>query len=452
MKGLQECDPLKLPRLSLVVSCALVFLPRIAMSQEAPTDLRETVDDSAVDQIVAPAPPPPPAVFDDTQTPRRKKRNRAIDDVNGLQVGALRLYPMLEIGVVASDNGGLVAKNRKTDAALRIAPSLRLQSDWSRHELDAAAKINYQKSLATGDLTAVSSNNAAHFRLDIRRSTQADFDVSYDVSQATGANGDLATDAAKPRRDHSAATRVSLRHDFGAWFAEAGLGASGLYAEDTTLSDGTTENNADRAYVQPAARLRAGLSNGALWRPFAEVSYDPRFYVKNKDRNGVRRDSHGYNTMLGLEFDDAGIWSGSIAAAYTLRDYAAAGLNSEQAVGLEAHASWKPQESTSVDFNSTVGVQDDFSTGSTAVRVWTVDLALSHALTDRLKLNGGAGLTIEDGSSGTDETYSTRLGAEWQLNPFFALSGEVGSTWFDAAKKADRYDEQHASVSAVIRK
>jgi hypothetical protein len=434
--------PLKLRRLSLVVCGAIAFVPGFASAQEAPTDLRETVDDSAGDQIVAPVLPSPP-VFDDTSTPRRKTRIPAIDDVNGIEVGALRLYPSLEAGMVASDNGGFTANNKKADVAVRIEPSLRLQSDWSRHELDASAKVTYQKSLDTGDLNRLNARSAAHFRLDIRRSTQADFAASYDVSEATGANSDLAKDAAKPRRDHNAAAGVSVRHDFG---------ASGLYAEDTKLNDGTKEKNADRAYVQPLVRLRAGLSNGAAWRPFTEVSYDPRFYAKKKDRNGVKRDSHGYNTMLGLEFDDAGIWSGSIAAAYTLRDYAAAGLASEQAAGLEAHVSWRPQETTSVDFNSTVGVQDDFSNGSTAVRVWTVDLALSHALTDRLKLNGGAGLTIEDGSVGTSETYSARLGAEWQLNPFFALSGEVGSSWFDAAKKADRYDEQHASVTAVIRR
>ncbi len=443
---------MKLRRLSLVVCGVLAFGPGVALAQDATVDLRETVDDSAGDMIVAPAQPAPPPTFDDTQTPRARKRKAAADDVTGIGTGALRLYPSLEVGIVASSNGGLVEHNKKADVALRVAPALRLQSDWPRHELDAGAKVSYQKSLATGDLTSLGATGAAHFRLDIRRSTQADFNVSYDITEATGDGGNQPTDAANPRREHLPTARVSVRHDFGAWFAEAGGGASGLYAEDTKLNNGTVEKNADRAYIQPGQRLRAGLSNGALWRPFVEVSHDQRVYIKKTDRNGIKRNSHGYNSMLGLEFDDAGIWSGSIAAAYTLRDYAAAGLASAQVFGVDAHATWRPQEATSVDFNSTIGVNDDFGAGSTAVRVWTVDLALSHALTDRLKLNGGAGLTIEDGSAGTDETYSARLGAEWQLNPFFALSGEVGSTWFDAANNADSYTEQHASVSAVIRR
>jgi hypothetical protein len=278
------------------------------------------------------------------------------------------------------------------------------------------------------------------------------FDATYDLSEQRGSGGDLATNASEPRRDHNGFTQVALRHDFGAWFAEAAAGARGLYVEDVKLNDGTTEDNGDRAYVEPRLRLRAGIGNGARWRPFVEASYAPRFYDRSVDRNGVKRDSHGYSSLLGIEFDDSSIWSGSIAAAYSLRDYTNANLDSEHIIGIEGNANWQPQESTSIALNSSAGLEDSFSTGASTVRVWTVDLALSHALTDTLKLNAGAGLSIEDGAGGSDATYSARLGAEWQLNPFFALSGEIGSTWFDSADSADSYDEQHASVSAVIRR
>jgi hypothetical protein len=431
---------------------ALAIWPSLGFAQEAIDDLRESVDASAADQIVTPAVPPPPPTFDPPEQTRKVNKRRKQTDALGLRVDSLIAYPSLETGLIASSNAAQANKGKKSDIALRVAPALRLQSDWSRHELTASGRANYQKSLDTGALTSLNINSQGRLRLDIRRSTQADVSLAYDLNETRDAERDLAASAAKPRRDQTATGTISLRQDFGAWFAEAGIGATGLYASDVTLNNGTTEDNGDRNYIQPDVRIRTGLSTGAIWQPFIEASYDPRFYNRAKDRNGIKRNSQNYKTALGVEFDDGGIWDGSIAAAYTTRDYSDATLKSEQALGIEGRATWRPGEFTSVDFNSTVGLQDNFTTGATAVRIWTVDLAISHALTDELKLSGGTGLVIEDGSTGTNATYSARLGAEWQLNPFFALTGEIGSTWYDAKRKSDGYDEQRASLSAVIRR
>jgi hypothetical protein len=222
-------------------------------------------------------------------------------------------------------------------------------------------------------------------------------------------------------------------------------------ASDVQLVNGATENNADRAYTQPVLSLRGSTTGGAIFNPFVEVAYEPRFHDKRRDRNGIERDSQGLRASSGITFDDGIFWNGEVAATYLMRDFSDSSLKTAQAVGLTGRLSWQPTEFTSLTFTSGIDLDETASADSSATRLWTFGLSARHALRDNISLSGGMAVEIADGAGDSDYTYDAFLKAEWQLNPYLALAGQFESTWLDSGAPDGDYDDQRLIASVIIR-
>jgi hypothetical protein len=173
---------------------------------------------------------------------------------------------------------------------------------------------------------------------------------------------------------------------------------------------------------------------------------------KKFDRNGLRRDSHGFVASAGLVIADDAVWSGEIAATIETRDYADSALDTEVAPGLAANLQWRPTTLTRIDLSSGVALNETSSATDGATRSWTAGATFTHALRDNLDLIGGLSGSVSEASSGTDVAVNTRAGLEWKFNPLLALSAAYEGAWLFADDASDDYDEQRVVASIIMRR
>jgi hypothetical protein len=433
---------------ALLVGSASFSMTEYASAQEMTDDIGDV---SVQPQKVTPIPVPQ----EEAITPRKKKRSVADPyAAQGLALGqgGIRLYPTLEIDAGFTSNVQRSPTIKKSDFSLELKPSLNFASDWSRHRWTGSLSADILKYKDSSDLSTLSGSAQTAFRLDIRHTTHSDFTANYALSQAGPGNTSLPGNAKTPRTDQNFGVTAGITHDFGGLEASATTALARSLFDDVALVGGGTEINSDRNYWSPSIKLRGELGYaGAVFRPYAELTYDPRFHDKTLDRNGQQRNSQGFALAAGLAIDDGPIWTGDIAITDQLRTYADPALGTVNALGFAGRLSWRPTEITTIDATTSLSLDETALVNVAAIKTWTMGINVTQALRDNVNLVAGTTMSLQNNGLTTDRTNTVNLGLNWQVNPNMGAGIAYTGTWLTSSTAAASYDEQRLMTSIILR-
>jgi hypothetical protein len=440
-----------------VLLVAVLTVASAAHAQEAPSDLKPTVLDAAsVDDESASS--VKPSTLEETEEPVVPRKRKVAADLYapiGIDTGGLRLYPSLEIGSVATSNVAQSNLNSKFDFGLRLKPSIRFESDWSRHSWTGTATAELLRYLQNPDLSTLTGSVSTNFRLDIRHTTRSDFTASFAANETGLRDTSVPASAAEPRRDQNFGLSADIVHDFGGLEGLARAAVNRSSFSDVALVGGGKENNADRNYVEPSLTLRASLGDfGAKLKPYAEIAYAPRFHDQAIDRNGQKRDSQGLAGTIGVTLNDGPIWEGDVALAYLVRGYADPNLATISAVGLRGRIGWSPMPLLKIEGVTGVDLAETATLNLGSTRNWNAEINVTYALHENINLLAGVGLTRSDIGTATTTNKTASAGLEWTFNPNMSAAVIYQGTWFDdgTAAASGNYDEQRLSTSIVFKR
>ncbi len=444
-------------RTFVVGPMALLLLSGAALhghAQEAEeTGLRRTV--GVEDEVVPPSVPAMNRIsIGDDEEPVARRRNIVEDAYaqQGVRAGALRLLPSLEIGSVVASNANRQPDKNDGDVALRVKPSLRWESDWSRHQFTGTASMDAEKFLGNDDLQSLNGELLGALRLDIRRTTHADIDAAYTLtSTGVGSSGVPATAKGK-RIDQVIKTTAGVTHDLGGIEAGLRLGVSRNLFGDLDLLGGGTEDNSDRDYTELTVAARAALKTGAIVQPFAEVAYVPRLHDKRQDRFGVKRNSQGLLLSVGLALADDPIWTGDVAATFEVRDYEDSSLGTLSSPGIAANLNWRPTDLTRFEFNSGASLSETISAGQAANQTWFAGVTATHALRENIDVFAGLRVSAEKAAGDLATTTTDTVGVNWTLNPMLVWSARYEGTLFNGAAAGSDYSDHRLLTSIILRR
>ena len=370
----------------------------------------------------------------------------------GMKLGGITLYPKLGAGTVYTSNVASSATDARSDVGLSLKPSLRFESDWVRHSWEGQAAGDFTAYLENDNFDSTQIDAGSKFRLDIRHTTRAEFDASYALSQESSADSEVPDTAIGNRTDHMLAANAAIIHDFGGLEGRAKLGIERQIFEDVELSGGGTEDNSDRNNYTPSLALRLSYTDPPALKPFVELAYAPRFHDEKLDRNGLRRDSQGVVANLGVALDQGPLWVGEMALVYAMRDYEDSALDTIDAIGINGNLTWNPTDLTSVVMTLATSLDESSSATSSGTKTWSGRIDVAHELRENVILLGGFGVEFEKFSGGTDTTFSSNIGVEWQLNPNLAWTAGYDGTWLEAAESGGNYNEQRLMTGIVLRR
>ena len=411
---------------------------------------RTPLDEAYADSALIPPPPPggiPPRVgaqppADSTRRPAAAPELGPYEPL-GLRMGGFLAYPTLEVTGVVSDNVRLTDTQREADVGLRVSPELRLQSNWVRHSYSLTGTGEFIFYADNTDFDETTASVTSDLLLDVRHTTTLGAVATYNMTQTAPASSEVPDAATGKRTDHDMGFAMTLTQRMGRLIGEIGAGVRYVLFDDVTLSGGGVENNSDRNYLEPSARLRLSYEQTPAVRPFAEVSYRPRIHDQRIDRSGLRRDSHGGTVSAGVEFDLSEIWAGEVALRYDVRDFEDSNLETVHSGGIDANVTWRPSRLTTVRLNATSDLAETASANVSAIRRYNGALDVDHALRENVILSANVGLAFSDriGSRQDELEFDAGVGMSYIIARQIELIARYGFTQFETFRSDSDYYE-----------
>ena len=382
------------------------------------------------------APGNPPVELGPIRRPSKKRKAHVEPDDPyaplGLRSGAFTFYPAIEL-IGGYDSNPAHTAGGQGATLYTLAPELRAQSNWSRHELKGELRGSYTgySPDETPTLSRPNLNGKVDGRIDVSKLTRIDLGSRVTVSTDNPGSPNLQTGLAKLPIFATFGGSAGLGQKFNRFDLSLKGDAERTVYQESTLTDGSTAGNADRNYNQYGAIARAGYELMPGVTPFIELGTDTRRHDLPTDLSGYQRNSKGITGKLGTTFDLRGTLTGEIALGYTQRSYDDPRL--DKLAGLLGNASliWTANALTTVKLSANSTVGESTVAGVSGVLYRDVGLQIDHSfrrwLIGSVKL--GFGLDDYVGMSREDKRYSAGVGLTYKLDRSTQIKGEFRQDW-----------------------
>lgn len=361
----------------------------------------------------------------------------------GIPLGSFILYPSIEATVEHSgpDVGD-------ADTVLRLTPELRLQSDWTRHEVVFSLRGSHESDLDGGEGSWTDGAAEGAIRVDIDRDRFAEAGVAYALSRQESDDPDYPPLAVDEPLIHALDVNLAYERSVGPFLLRLeGLGGRTVFedahdAADVPIDQGDRTNNVYEA------RARVGYEVLGTLTPFVDLGIGRRVYDRTVDSMGFERSGNFYRLRGGIIYDSAPVLNAELALGFYREEPDDPALQTLDAWTIDGSILWSPREllTISVDAATTFRPPDPDGPGSVFYTV-SVDAAYAyrenfdiHALMEfeAEKLDGGA------------PTYTYGLGAEavWRMNRTLALAARYMHEWKDPLPAEGAEDTVSVSLTA----
>lgn len=364
-----------------------------------------------------------------------KKRRNVQDDpyaALGFRKGGMTYYPALEFTTGHDSNPGQTAGG-KAAWLWTVAPELRTQSDWSRHEFKSELRGSYTafNPDTTPTLSRPYFSGKADGRIDVRHDTRIELGGRSLISTDNPGSPNLQADLSKLPVYHTFGGSAGLVQGFNRLEIGVKGDAERTTYQDSKLTDGTTASNDDRNYNQYGGTLRASYEYVPGVKPFVEGGADTRKHDVDIDRSGFDRNSKGMTVKVGSTFELSRLLTGEIAIGYTKRDYDDTRLESLKGLIGNASLVWNASQLTTVKLTAASTVGETTVSGVSGIFYRDVGLQVDHAFRRWLIGSVKVGFGLDDyvGSSREDKRYTAGLGLTYKLNRMVQFKGEMRRDW-----------------------
>lgn len=278
-------------------------------------------------------------------------RNRPEYDAKGVPLGGFRFFPDLKVVGAYETNIFRTQTNTVDDFFVDIAPSFRLQSEWTRHLLEVYGGLNNYNYARNTSENLTDWNVGADGRYDIAGGTSVYANGSASELHEARSSPNVTGFQASPNRYflyHGEATGTIQPNRLG--FTAGGTIDSFDY-ENTPLIGGGFLNNSDRDYDEYQGFLKAFYDFSPGYSGFFRAAYDSRKFHQFLDRSGFHRSSDGYRVDGGLNFQISHLLLGEAYVGYLSQDFAAP-LQDVSGIDYSARLDWLATPLLTVHFQA----------------------------------------------------------------------------------------------------
>jgi hypothetical protein len=369
-------------------------------------------------------------------------------DPVGIKIGNFVLFPELEVGGSYYSNV-FHAPKAASDVALDVLPSARLVSNWSTHalELRATGGLSFYDDFTTeNDKDYLIEGRG---RLDITRRAN----IQALVSGQQYLEDRSALDASSVGTRATVLTnRVEAAYNqrFNRLSLQFRGGVTDYSYGDTEFA-GVVTDNSDRDYTAYEETTRVSWELKPSLSPFIEVAVNHRAYGEAAQSDLINRSSNGQRYRFGVSFGNTSeVLRGDISLGYGIQTPEDSRLHPVDGLTIDANATWRVTELTSVLFNASTDSSETTTTDVGAAFYRYAGIEVRHQL--RNYLVASAGLIYSNQSSQDGIIYDTELretlGLEYYADRSTILFGRYAHVNFDGVGTPNDYigDEVHFGV------
>lgn len=365
----------------------------------------------------------------------------------GFRAGSWQVFTRLEQAIGYANNADFSAGG-EPGAFSQTDMSLRLQSDWARHQATIEATGIVQKPFVEdGELVPTFGLNG-DLRLDLLNGVTGNLGAGYGFTTESTSSDNLSGDVTERPGVHSYSSQAAIEREGS--FLDMTLGASfdrEAY-EDASLSNGAVLSQADRNNNLYQLSARTAFGPSPVLKPFVQGGIGWRVHDEEIDRNGEARDSQLLDLRGGLEFDFGEKLSGEMAVGYLTEDFKDPNLENLDTVTFNGEILWSPQRGTQVSLTSTTSLAGSTTAGEngSVVQAFTVDA--ERRVRDNLLVNASGALGIErfDGSGDQEFAWRVGTGLEYFVSRHLSVTADIAHERL----QSDRPGQSWQSTSIIL--
>lgn len=347
-----------------------------------------------------------------------------------VRVGAFEARPQVGFSAGFTDNLFATTANETDDSFVGIAPSVDLDSTWSRHALGINATLDH---LEYSDISSESRTNfgfGADGRIDA--SNAVALFGSFRVDDLTEPRSNIASlqNAAEPVEFSRIGGEAGVRYESGRIQLRGAIGLETFDFDDIELDGGLIQDQDFRDRDETTISGRVAYAVERDWALFAEAVRTENDYDPPNIFNAFNRDSQGTALRVGSDFELASLLRGDIGVGYQQYEYDDPAFEDVDGVSVVGNLQWFVTQLTTISGNAQRNVIDPGLVLSNAAIETTASARADHELRRNVILSGEARFTNFDFENidRDDDRFTARVGATWKINPNLWLDGSYELT------------------------
>ena len=343
-----------------------------------------------------------------------RERERPEYDAIGRNVGAFHLDASIGLDAATTDNVFASETNAQSDVILAAAPNVRLESNWSRHQLVAEAGGRFESHQDFSNEDVNTGFGLVSGRLDIgsRSNVTAGAAISHEKEPRNDPDSPLGGD---PVEYDVASFALGASHTFNR------IRLSARAEQETVEYDGA-QNFRDNDSTALTGRVDYAVTErlGVLASYTAEqTDYD----------NSPGLTSDGGTVLVGATMALTDLLVGEVSVGQFSRDYDSGA--SLDGLAVDAHVEWYVTGLTTVSFDASRSAEDSSATaGAQPYTESEYGVRVDHELRRNIILNAGvtAGKRDYDVIDRNDDYTSAEIGGEYLMNRNVAVRARYNFT------------------------
>ncbi len=406
----------------------------------------------------------PPAGFDpllfqiedidpilDNRTVTRLFQREPFDPV-GIRVGSFVMFPELELGGGWTSNV-FKSPNAASDIALDFRPAGRLVSNWARHALEfrASGGLSFFSDNTSEDDKSYTLETRGRVDIDKRTNVEALINRDRSLESRSALDANAIGSRAVVTIDRAEA---SFNHRFNR-LAVQFRGSVSDYAYGDTQNGSVVTANTDRDYEQTEEVARATWEFKPTLSAVTEVAVNQRGYDSVAATDRIGRSSNGERYRAGVSFGNTGqTLRGEVTLGYGVQSPSDARLKSIEGLLLDANATWRMSELTSLLLTARSDVSETTTANVGGAFTQTVGAEVRHQLRPYLVASAGLTYTTQDSHDGAIAEAELRslLGLEYYANRDTVIFGRYNHTDFNAVGTSSDYNADEIMMGVRLRR
>lgn len=380
----------------------------------------------------------------------------------GTQIGSFFLFAEAEIGTILTDNVLGTRRNTFSDAAIEVAPNIRLESNWARHFFGAEfiADRSWYKDFSVIDDIVYQA--LLRGRLDVTRRTHLALELEKSQTQE-GRNSASLTDIAGIQSNvYEEHLTAAIDHTFNRLTLELeGTVAEYDYADvDNSRFNRLVPVIASfiperdiRDYREEELSLRGTYEFKPQMAVFVEGEISREVYRQPISVDGLTRDSSGFAILSGMAFALTDKFSGEISIGWGEKTSIDEAVGPIEGVLINADLIWQPTPMTMVEFLARSEVNTTTLVDSLGAIDHFYELSIQHAFWRYLVVGGYVSYEIADYADNplVDERIKEGATAEYYFNPHMSVYARFEHTDFISTDRFSDFNENEVRIGIRIR-
>lgn len=351
----------------------------------------------------------------------------------GVRAGGFLIVPKVDVDGEYNDNIYATQTNETSDFITTIRPEVAVKSNWSRHAVNALARVETKK---YADKSSEDQDNylaALDGRADVMRDTSIGGGVAFARDHDERGNPNNVASGVEPTEFETTTGRVGLYRGLGKANARFDSEARNIDYKNGRTSAGALVDNNLRDRNEYAQTLRFGYKYTPEVEAFVKGTMDNRVYDRKGTAANRLRSNQGQTYTAGAAFDMTGKTKGEVYAGVAERNYVDNGFKDISEPTFGGKVTWNFSELTTLKAAIDRGIEET-TLGASSGYVGTAYTAgVEHALMRNVVLRANAGMTNNEykgfaANQREDDIVSAGVGADYWINRCFKAALDYGYT------------------------